>query len=120
MQEIKKRFRRIHGAAYEDQRPVSRPQPVAQPNKFDLPRLENNLDDIQGVAPLPIDLGSDLSHVLPCLLKVPMFIIQNITVKALSMTTHQSRLTTLFSYYLGFVSGTKIGCLDMSVGYPFL
>lgn len=70
MQEMKDRFRKKHGASYVESEPKCRPRLALQTDQPTLPKLEKSLDDVQGLIPLPTNLSSDLSHILPSVLRV--------------------------------------------------
>ena len=72
MQEIKKRFKRSQGSTYEEEKAATRSLFVQQPASLDQPKIGKCPDDIQNVASLPVGLCNDLSHVLPCPLKVQL------------------------------------------------
>ncbi|KAL5969346.1 hypothetical protein TSMEX_002916 [Taenia solium] len=69
MQEMKDRFRKKHGASYVESEPKCRPRSSLQTDQPTLPKLEKSLDDVQGLIPLPTNLSSDLSHILPSVLR---------------------------------------------------
>ncbi|VDK21701.1 unnamed protein product [Taenia asiatica] len=69
MQEMKDRFRKKHGASYVESEPKCRPRLALQTDQPTLPKLEKSLDDVQGLIPLPTNLSSDLSHILPSVLR---------------------------------------------------